>query len=52
MTQRVNVESCTPRRDGQHLITYRVGGCLYSAISAQPVQPGTDVRVRDGEVVA
>lgn len=51
MTQRVNVESCTPRRDGQHLITYRLGGCLYSALSDQPVHPGTDVRVRDGRVI-
>lgn len=52
MIQRVNVLTCTPRRDGQYLITYRVGGCLYSAQSAQPVEPGTDVRVRDGAVIA
>lgn len=52
MIQRVNVESCTPRRDGQYLVTYRVGGCLHSALSAHPVEPGTDVRVRDGAVIA
>jgi hypothetical protein len=52
MIQRVNVLTCTPRRDGLHLITYRHGGCLYSALSDQPVKPGTDVRVRDGQVIA
>ena len=52
MIQRVNVLTCTPRRDGQYLITYRVGGCLYSALSDNPVQTGTDVRVRDGQVIA
>lgn len=51
MTQRVNVQACSLRRDGQHLVTYRVGASVYSAVSSKPVQPGTDVRVRDGKVV-
>ncbi len=51
MTQRVNVLTCNLRRDGQHLVTYRVGSSVYSALSPKPVQPGTDVRVRDGKVI-
>ncbi len=51
MTQRVNVQTCTLRRDGQHLVTYRVGSSVYSALSPKPVQPGTDVSVRDGKVI-
>lgn len=51
MIQRVNVESCTPRRDGQYLITYRLGSSVYFAVSPKPAEPGTDVRVRDGKVI-
>ena len=45
----VNVLTCTLRRDDQYLITYKVGG---SVQSAAPIKAGTDVRVRDGKVVA
>ena len=51
MSTKVNVQSCSLRRDGQYLITYRVGASIYSALSAQPIPAGTDVRVHDGKVV-
>ena len=48
----VNVLTCTLRRDDQYLITYKVGGSVQSALSAAPIKAGTDVRVRDGRVIA
>ena len=48
----VNVLTCTLRRDDQYLITYKVGGPIQSALSATPIKAGTDVRIRDGRVVA
>lgn len=52
MTQTVNVVSCFERAGGGYTITFKIGTTLLTAASDQPVQPGTDVRVRDGRVVA
>ncbi len=48
----VNVLTCTLRRDDQYLITFKVGGSVQCALSATQIKAGTDVRVRDGRVIA
>lgn len=52
MSQRVSVNTCSRRVDGQYLITYRVGASVYSAISKQPIPAGTDALVEDGRAVS
>lgn len=50
---RVNVQSCTLRRDGQYLVAFRTvpGAVACTALSPVPVREGSDVIVRDGKVV-
>ncbi|MBB4799683.1 hypothetical protein HNP32_003443 [Brevundimonas bullata] len=52
MTQTVNVASCFERAGGGYTITFKIGTTLLTAASDQPVQPGADVTVRDGRVIA
>lgn len=50
---KVRCDTCTLRRDGQWLITYRQtpGAATCSALSPTEVPVGRDVIVRDGKVV-
>lgn len=52
MTQKVNVLSCTIRRDDKYLVAYRDARGTGYAVSDHPVETGSDVRIRDGKVIA
>lgn len=51
MTLKVNVTSCTPRRDGQYMVAYKDARGTGYAVSEHPVPEGKDVRIRDGRVI-
>ena len=51
MTIKVNVASCTQRRDEKYLIAYKDARGTGYAVSDHPIKDGTDVRVRDGRVI-
>lgn len=52
MTRKVNVASCTLRRDGQYMVAYKDSRGTGYAVSEKAVPEGKDVRVRDGRVIA
>ena len=52
MTRKVNVASCTQRRDEKYLVSYKDARGTGYAVSDHPVKEGTDVRIRDGRVIA
>jgi len=52
MTRKVNVASCTLRRDGQYMVSFKDARGTGYAVSDQPVPEGKDVRIRDGRVIA
>ena len=51
MTRKVNVASCTQRRDGQYMVAFKDARGTGYAVSEHPVPEGTDVRIRDGRVI-
>jgi hypothetical protein len=50
---KVRVDTCTLRRDGQWLVTYRAtpGAASASALSRVEVPVGKDCVIKDGKVV-
>lgn len=51
MTQKVNVASCTPRRDGLYMVAFKDARGTGYAVSEKPFAEGSDVRIRDGRVI-